>query len=102
MSLHTLRAQNRGLLSIHPSHSEHTMLVRNSSTCLTRPLLFSSRYSVFTGPGAWPRELLENRPSPNATIVPGPPPVTRRQTSSYAFVRLMWDFQRNLRHLIEP
>jgi len=102
--LHTLRAQNRDGPSIRSSHPEHMMLVRNSSTFLTRPLnlLFSSRYNPFTGPDAWPRELLENRASPNATTVVGSSAVIRRQTSSYAFARLMWDFQRSLRHRAAP
>jgi hypothetical protein len=102
--LHTLSPQNRDGPSIRSSHPEHMTLVRYSSTILTLPLnlFFNSRYNPFTGPDAWPRELLENRPSPKATTVAGSSAVIRRQSVLYAFVRSIWVFHRSRRHRGAP
>src|SRR6184192_162357 len=89
--LHTLSLQNFDGPSIRSSHPEHMILVRYSSTILTLPLnlLFNSRYNPFTGPGACPQELLENRPSPKTTTVVRSPAVISLTPSTLAF----WDLR---------
>src|SRR3954465_12798474 len=98
--LHTLSPQNFDSPSICSSHPEHMILIWYSSTILTLPLnlLFNSRYNPFTGPGACPRELLENQPSPKTTPGVGSPAVIRWQSISYAFIRSIWVFHRSRCH----